>query len=43
MEHGDLVADRAIIDDPAFLPALGRAYLAAIDAFWPVASGEAGS
>ncbi len=36
MEHGDLVADRPVIDGPGFYDRVATAYVRAIDAFWPV-------
>jgi hypothetical protein len=36
MEHGDIVADAAVINAPGFYDKVGRAYVRAVDAFWPV-------
>lgn len=36
MEHGDIIADSAIIDSPGFFDRVAKAYVRAVDAFWPV-------
>jgi murein DD-endopeptidase MepM/ murein hydrolase activator NlpD len=36
MEHGDISADAAIINNPGFFDRVANAYVRAVDAFWPV-------
>jgi hypothetical protein len=36
MEHGDLLADRPVIESPGFYDRVATAYVRAINAFWPV-------